>query len=125
VAIEFSEGLGGTHAAMPVARTLAMRRNSHDEELRRRVPVNEAEREALYQNAPRTERRWCAAERVATCALQRSFDCRLKPNARPRATGGVVLDFVQQLRLCSWQEANRNHFAAARALAKTSSAEIA
>ena len=102
-----------------------MWRHSDHKNLSLRRAIDDTERKALDQNAAGFPVGRCSAKRMVCRTDHGGLDCCLKPKAGARTGSGVVGNFLEQLNLCRREEANFDHFAIRRALAKTASASTA
>ena len=102
-----------------------MWRDSDHKNLSLRWAIDDAEWKTLNQNAAGFLVGRCSAKRMVSRTEHGGFDCCLKPKAGARTGFGVIGDFLEQFNLCSREEANFDHFAIRRALAKTGSASTA
>jgi NADPH-dependent 2,4-dienoyl-CoA reductase/sulfur reductase-like enzyme len=125
IQIDSSAVSARTQPGQPVARLATMCCDGDHEQSTIRRPIDDAEREALDQQAAGALVTRGARHRVAQSSIERILDSRLKPDTRTFPCFRVVLDLMKQLGFGLRQEAKSFHRAIARALAKTSSAASA
>ena len=99
--------------------------HSDHKNLSLRWAIDDTERKALDQNAAGFLVGRRSAKRMVSRTDYGSLNCGLKPKAGACTGFGVVRNFLEQFNLCRREEANFDHFAIRRALAKTASASMA